>query len=152
MNYVNATYTINNSADGKSASFSFTKHFMVEILQEQQRLKISLSTNVNDTRYSQRVITTSIDSCKISKGVATNFFTKVITENMLKVMNSNYTCPYPKNFTLVAKDCVCTDKFLPPLPTEKRFKVEVLFVGMIKGKHGWQNLYWYEVLGRFKRE
>jgi hypothetical protein len=149
--YVNSSYWFNNTPDGEAVKLSSVTKFFVEILREQQRIKLTVCKDEADTDYSLHVLSTPVDSCKISKGVKTNILTKVLHENFKLSFDDSLTCPFKKNSVLRLDDCLITDTFLPPMLVEKRFRYEGKFFGIIKGKKGWTYLYTIVLHGRYKK-
>jgi Protein of unknown function (DUF1091) len=146
---VNSSYWFNNTADGESTSLSFVLQFFVEVVREQQRIKLSFCKDESDQNYSQLLLSTPVDTCKISQGVQSNFIMKIYQENFMKTSNSPFVCPFKKNSVLKLTDCLITDKFIPPIFGKKRFKYESNFYGIIKGKKGWTFLHSIVLYGRY---
>jgi Protein of unknown function (DUF1091) len=148
---VNSSYWFNNTSDSESTSLNFVLQFFVEVVREQQRIKLSFCKDESDQNYSQLVLSTPVDTCKISKGVQSNIIMRAFSENILKSSNDNFTCPFKKNSVHSLADCLITDSFFPSMFIEKRFKFEANFYGIIKEKKGWTFLHSMVVYGRFKK-
>jgi Protein of unknown function (DUF1091) len=149
--YVNATYSFGNTPDGEASVLNYDVFFHVDILREQQRMNFFTPIDENDKDYSKLVMSTPIDSCKLSKGVQTQLFSKVLLENHKRSHNIPYTCPFLKNVHLTLTNCTLTDTFLPPMQNEFKFKVLINFYGKLKGKKGWTFTYGLKTFGRYRK-
>lgn len=117
----------------------------------QQRIKLSLKKDANDERYSISVIVTKIDTCNVGKGKLTTLVQKVFMATFSKSSNFTVTCPFLKNQPVIVSNLSITDKFLPPMRDEKKFKVHVQSYAKIQDKRGWTsivNISWY---GSYKK-
>lgn len=146
--YIIASVNFSNSDTSLILNYEVT--FLEEVLREQQRIKISGPKDNSDQNLSRLMFSTTVDTCNVSKGVLSNFVTKMMPQNILKIFNSNYTCPFPKNSKHKLVNCTITDKFIPPLP-ETKFKFEIDLYGKIRGKKRWTYLYSAKAFGSFKK-
>ena len=137
--------------DRESTILNYNVTFLVDIIEEQMRVKLSRKRDANDEKYSMVVFATPINSCKIIKGVYATFFTRMLVENLFKSINTNYTCPFKKNSTHVYTDFKITDSFCPPMPIEASFKLEMKMFGRIKERKGWTHTYDILGFGTFKK-
>jgi Protein of unknown function (DUF1091) len=149
--YVSSNYWFNNTPDGEAVKLSFDLKWFVEVIQEQQRIKLTVCKDEKDTNYSLLIASTPVDSCKVAKGVRSNLLMKVLHENFMGSYNDNFTCPFKKDSVYKLTDCLITDAYLPPMLEEKRFRYEGKFYGIIKGKKGWTYLYTTVIYGRYKK-
>lgn len=150
-NYINATVTFQNSSDGENSILNYDVIFLIEVIREQQRLKVFIPQDKNDRIYTKLYLSTPIDTCKIHKGNRVTLFTKVMFENFMTNLNVPYTCPFPKNSHHQMRNCTLTDNFLPPIPVEQKFKVELDIYGIVGKKKKWTYLYGTEFYGRCRK-
>lgn len=120
-------------------------------MREQLRIKILYAIDKNDNKYSQTFLSTPLDMCKIYEGMRSTLFSKLVMENFESSLSMKVTCPYTKNTTAKLTNCSITDKFLPPMAVEKRVKLEVESLGIVKGRSGFVNLYSFELFIRYKK-
>jgi hypothetical protein len=144
-------FAFKNDPDGQTFSFSFAALIKTEILQQQDRIKISTMANENDEQFSFNYLTTSVNFCRFLKGVNGNAFTRVIAENYFQSLQQNLSCPMAKNLKIEVINCTVTDKFMPPMPVETSYKFSDDVVGKIKGTKGWVNMYSYDVYFHYKK-
>lgn len=149
--YVNAVYSAQNTSDGEGSLLSFDVEFLVEVLREQLRLKMFTPRDESDQEYTKLYMSTPIDTCKVHTGVRTTLLMKVVFENFMKSVNSDYTCPFAKNSHIKLTNCTLTDNLLPPIPNEQKFKIEIDYYGIIKGKKGWTYMYGTKTYGRCRK-
>lgn len=150
-NFINISQWVNNSTDQQAGLLSYDLIYLVDVIKERHKVKISWAKDEKDSDYSQTALETQIDACRLLRGVQTNFFARATMENFFKAVSSNVTCPLKRNLHVKVRNQIFTDFFLPPAPAELRFKIHNEVVGMIKGRKGWQNLYIYELFGRYKK-
>lgn len=124
--------------------------FLVDVLKEQQRVKITMATSKDDN-YSREFLNTKIDTCRIAKGVMTSMFTRALMESFAESSSFNYTCPFLKNIPIEVKNHIITDKFFPPMPFEQRLKIDFSIYGFLKERKGWTYIYNATIYLRFKK-
>ena len=149
--YVIAHFNSNLTEDREATILNYNVTFLTDILNEQQRIKLSVNKDDSDDKFSLVVFSTPINSCKISKGVVATFFSRVLTENLFKSITHEYTCPFKKNDPHIYSDFVITDKFIPPSITERKFKLEIKLFGIIRERKGWTYLYETVAYGTYKK-
>lgn len=147
--YVNSSLRISSTSDGESGVVNLDQFYYQDILRGQQRIQISINKDDNDGNYSRILFKSPVDTCKLFIG--TSFFTRALMENVKKSVNRNFTCPYGKNVWYSVTNLTITDKFIPPMPVEKKFKLESKTFGMIKEKKGWAYLFDFVLYGRYKK-
>jgi LysM repeat protein len=144
-----------NTPDGESVLFSLEVNFVVDIIREQQRIKVSMKENENDSEYSKTILATPIENCKMSEGKRTTIFSKIIFENFFKSPNVNYTCPFKANTTLKVENCLITDNLLPPTFGEKKVKIESSTYGIVRVNNktlkGWKLMNAFVLLASVKK-
>ena len=131
--------------DRESTILNYNVTFLVDVIEEQMRVKLSKKKDAHDEKYSLLVFTTPINSCKIIKGVYATFFVRMLVENLFKSINTNYSCPFKKDVTYAFTDYIITDSFCPPMQIEALFKLEIKMFGRIKDRKGWTHT--YDILG-----
>lgn len=148
---MNGSLWTNNTSD--AIIFSLEMMFFRTVLREQQRLEVSIATDGIDNKYSQTVFKTTIDACRISKGLQTNIFTRMVLPDFIKKTSSDiaYACPYPKDVWIRRFNCSVTDQLLPPMLIEKRFKFHSRLYGMFQGIRSWTFIYEVTAYGRYKK-
>jgi len=147
----NMTFTVGTTSDQEAGVVNYEIMFFEEIIREQHRIKLSIKLQKEDEQYSQVMLSTSLDYCKLLTGVQGSFFSKILLKFHLKDNLANYSCPMPKYFHLKFTNSVFTDEFLPPTLGEKGFRVVDNVFGIVKGLKGWKNLYSYELTGRARK-
>lgn len=141
--YMNASFSVGTTENGNAGVFNSEVLLCNGVLREQLRYKLYLSASAEDDKYSQLFLSTTIDVCKIGQGKQTNIITKTIMESLLKSSNlSRYQCPAPTKVWIVVKNCTITDRFLPPIPFEKKF---------LRKQKGWKYMFSMKVFGRVKK-
>lgn len=123
--------------------------FFEEIIKQQYRIRVSVSADENDNEYKLTVFSTSINACDERKGKQKNQFMKIMIENS-RDEYKKFKCPFPKKIWCAINNTV-TDNFLPPMISEKRFKVRSEEYVVVKGSSKRQFSLFYEVYGRFKK-
>lgn len=150
-NYVIASASIFNTPDNISGVFNLKVNWVVDVLREQQRLNIFLPASDKDIEYSRVMFSSTVDTCKLSSGIISNAFSKTIYENYNRSSNIVFKCPFKAKTELNIVNCTVTDNFLPPLPFETKFKLEINFYGTLSEKRIWRPLYAITVYGRYKK-
>lgn len=145
------SYSVGHTEDLKAATLSFNISYVNDIIRERLKVNISTPAFEGDDDYSSTLLSTPVETCKISQGIIASYFTKVFMENFYQALNANYTCPFKKDFNYQLTNCVMTDKFLPPTPYQILFKVSVHVFGMIQMKTKLQKLYAFEIYGRVRK-
>jgi Protein of unknown function (DUF1091) len=148
---VNITITITNTSDGEGFIFDQDIVFLEEVKSQLQTIDIKVPEHENDRQYLKTMYSTSMDCCKIFKGIRANPVMKIFMENFDESASKNFGCPFKKNQLYKVTNLTCTDKFLPPIPVEILFKYETTIKGLIKGRRGWTPLYSLEFFGRVKK-
>lgn len=149
--YASINYTSRLSDDGQSTIINCNSTFFVDLLQVQQRTNATLKRDPLDEKYSVQVLATTIDTCKLGKGVQTTFLQKTYMATFAQSANFKIVCPFPKNQQIIISNLSLTDALLPPMPIEKKFKVRTKTFAKIIGKKGWTFIFeniWY---GSYKK-
>lgn len=128
---------------------SMGQFYYQDVFRGQQRIQISIKNDDRDGNYSRVLFKSPIDTCKLFSG--TSFFTRAILENVKQSVNRNFSCPFVKNVWYNVTNLTITDKFITPMPVEKKFKLESKTFGMIKDKKGWAYMFGFVLYGRYKK-
>lgn len=110
---------------------------------------VAAKRNDKDTEYTNVLLRTSVNVCKISDGILGNFLTKIVMENFRKSANFEMKCPFEVgNHTVTNLEV--SDKFIPII-REFEFKYQSeMFAKVAKVKKLVQ-IYTYQVYGVFKK-
>lgn len=110
---------------------------------------IAVKRDTKDTEYTNILLKTSVDICKISDGVLGNFLTKIVMENFRKSSNFEMKCPFETgNHTVTNLEV--SDKFIPIL-REFEFKYQSEMFGKVGKVKKLVHIYTYQVFGVFKK-
>lgn len=148
---VNLTMTFVNTTDGDGMVYCQDLFYKVEVKAQQQQIRILFPDGERDREYTKIVFSSTLDCCKIVKGIRTNPIIKVFMENFVGSASDNFNCPFVPNQNYKISNMTCTDNKLPPLPIELRFKLETIVSGLVKGMRGWQPLFSVAFYGKVKK-
>lgn len=73
---------------------------------------INVPSHENDNDFQKEVLRSTINLCKIKKGVMGNFFIKLFLENFEKSSDYKMECPFKKGKSSI-KNMEITDKYIP---------------------------------------
>jgi Protein of unknown function (DUF1091) len=149
--FVNASFSVNNTADGEAGILNYWIIYSKTVLREVWKLNVKFAKDERDDKYSQLFLSTPISTCKIYEGMQATVFTRVVMENYYKSLNFNLTCPFQKDTLMTLTNCKITDKFIPTTLGEKRVKVEIETSGIIEGMKGMKRLISIELFLRIKK-
>jgi Protein of unknown function (DUF1091) len=151
VKYVDFSMTIFNTPDGQSGVFNQEIKYANNMTGEQARVKVSIQANQADSQYSHEVYATTMNVCKLFKGVRASSFANVMMENYEKSLNADLSCSRYKDRVYKVTNCTCTDKFLPPMPFEVKFKFTHTVSSYIVGTKTLVPLWTYDIFGRYKK-
>jgi Protein of unknown function (DUF1091) len=151
MKYVNYTMNIFNTPDGQSGVFNQEMKYIKDMDGEQARVKVSIQANPADSQYKHVMFATTIDVCKLFKGVRASPVAKVMMENYEKSFNADLTCKRYKDRVYEVTNCTCSDKFLPPMPVEMKFKFSYALFSSVVGKKALVPVWTFDIFGRMKK-
>lgn len=151
MKYVNFSMTMFNTPDGQSGVINQEIKYANNMTGEQARVKVSIQANSGDSEYSHEVFATTMNICKLFKGVRASPVAKVMMENYEKSFNADLSCNRYKDRVYEVTNCTCTDKFLPPMPFEVKFKFTHAVFSYIVGKKSLISVWTYDIFGRYRK-
>jgi hypothetical protein len=140
-----------NSTDLENGLMTLDVRYGVEIVREQQRYKVFVKSDAKDSEGTHAVFSTNIDTCAMAKGVWTTGLHRVIMQNFIDSLQTNYSCPFPANSRIFALNFTITDKYFPPLTDETFLRAENNVYGMLRGQKKWTHLYLMNLYMRVKK-
>lgn len=93
----NFTMVVFNGTDNLSY-FNFTMKLLVEIKKSVYSFNLKVKTNESRKDYDIDVLSSSLDSCQVAKGVFGNFIIKFFMANLEKYSNFKIECPQKQGF------------------------------------------------------
>jgi hypothetical protein len=72
-------------------------------------------------------------------------------QNYFENLNIDLSCPLPKNLTMTLKNATYDDRLFPPMGVERRWKISVESVGLVKKKKGWISMFALDVECRYRK-
>ena len=107
--------------------FNMTIQQKVDMIKQVLLVSINRPKDENDRDYQLSILKTSIDLCKISKGVLSNIFVKTFMENFIKSADYQMKCPFLKGSYNMYNHHL-NEKFLP-FPQKTKFYIEMKCLG-----------------------
>lgn len=150
-NYAEVNFSCRVSPDGAKSFLTQNVTFLVDILDERQTITVTAKNDESDDKYSLKVLKTAVTTCKIAKGTLPTIANRIFMTNFAKSARFNVSCSYPKNTPLIIDDLLIDDFLLPPMLTEKQFKIHTRFFSKIKKSRGYPFIYDYTIYGRYKK-
>lgn len=94
-------------------------------------------TNEDDKEYEEEMFKSSIDSCRVAKGILGNYIIKMITDHLVDFSNFSFKCPQLKGF-YYATNFPCTNNYLPfrLIARERKFQLTVVMKGKVNNSIG----------------
>lgn len=124
---------------GNSSKNQNSVNISIDIYYELTKLPIIISFSVpkdeNDENYQQNIMKTSFNFCRIVNGVAVDFMAKILLDQIKKVSNIPYKCPFPKgnyfftNFTM--KDEFFSSNAVKIFKNIKKYSVDAKIMGKV---------------------
>jgi Protein of unknown function (DUF1091) len=133
-------FSVKVTPDRKSGLVSGIWEYKESCDEIEERVKLFRAADDQDYDVSHYIFGFTMSYCRFSEMAERNIVVRMMAENFLSSINANFSCPIKKGTTLVLNNMLVTDKFLPPMPIEQRFRLE--FGGY--GKHTGQKKF-----GRF---
>ena len=100
--YVDSTMTFFKDQNNE-AMLNMSVFQKVDMIKLVLLLSINRPKDENDRNYELSILKTSIDLCKISKGVLSNIFVKTFMENFIKTADYQMKCPFLKGLVIILK-------------------------------------------------
>lgn len=150
-NYANVNFSCRVSADGERSFTSQNVTFLVDIFDEKHITILTVKRDEKDDNYSLTVFRSPVTNCILAKGVLSTIVDRMFFANFAQSSRFNVSCSYPKNTPLIIDDLPIDDHLLPPMVTEKQFKLHTKFFAKVKGRKGYSFTYESTVYGRFKK-
>lgn len=100
-------------------------------------MNVTYKRDPRDEKYSVPFISTSLNPCKIVKGMLPTVMQRSLLATFAESSNTEMYCPFPKNKRVIVSNLTITDSFLPPMKIEKNFKIHTMVYIKIKEKKGW---------------
>lgn len=147
----NVTFNVSTSSDGSAGLWNLRILYLVDVLREQQRIKISIPANEKDSNYSLTPFQTILDNCRFANGILSSFLSRAFMENFGNGSNTANTCLHPKGSEYRVTNLKFTDKFFPPMPIEQKFRFETKVYSLIRGRKGWTYMHRLLTFGRYKK-
>lgn len=90
--YVNTTLILFRGSEGESI-FNYSTETSVEILRLMGTFSFSLQKTKDDNDFENEVMKSTVNMCKLEKGVRANFLTKMMMENFKNSSDFSLKCP-----------------------------------------------------------
>lgn len=145
------TFAVSNTPNGKAGIMNQEMVYKQDMVGEQQRVKITVQAHPGDVEFTQVMFETTIDTCKLVKGILGTSFSRIMLENLQASLNTNYSCNRFKGLHYKVVNSTYTDTFLPPMPVEVKFKLVDKVFSSLVGKKGLIPIFTVDIFGRFKK-
>lgn len=96
--------------ENSEAMLNMTIDQKVDMIKQVLLISFNRPKDENDRNYQLSILKTSIDLCKISKGVLSNVFVKTFMENFLKSADYQMKCPFLKGLVINTKSTTVFSK------------------------------------------
>lgn len=115
-------------------------------------MKIFRAESLNDLELRHYMVGYAINSKKFIEGLRNSPASRIIGEDYFRSLQTNYSFPVPKGTKNIVAEQMITDTFLPPIPTETRFRYEnkEVFV-KLEDEKKFRNVYTYNLFIRVKK-
>lgn len=109
--FANFTMVLGNLSNGAS-SVNMTIDFFQKLLKIPVYLTFSVPADKKDENFSKIILKVTINICRILDGVAGDFFSKMIENELKRIASNSFKCPIQKgNYKL--DNFIMRDNFLP---------------------------------------
>lgn len=132
--------------------FNYTTTSFIKVNKLYGTLTFSLPKDGKDTEFQNQILKTTIDLCKLRKGVRSNFIIKMLMENFYSDEKHFLQCPVPPgnghiwNFKLA-------DEFIPSylLISDIKYVVDFTVRAKISKTTPWTYMYSVKFFGEIKK-
>jgi Protein of unknown function (DUF1091) len=132
---------VKNSPDNESGLLTSIWEQRLTVTEAEERMKLFRADDAKDRDIKLYMGSATINFCKIHETIKKNIVINTILENYVKSMNTSVSCPIFKGAKHNQVNQEFTDKFIPPIPQETRFRLEVLNYHKIQGQKKFTKLY-----------
>lgn len=151
LNYMNHSIILFRDSDG-DVMFNYSTTSFVNVNKLYGTLTLSLPKDSKDTEFQNHILQTTIDLCKLRKGVRSNFIIKMLMENFYSDEKHFMQCPVPPgngniwNFKLA-------DAFIPNylLISDIKYTVDFNVKAKISKKKPLTYMYSVKFFGEIKK-
>jgi glutaredoxin-related protein len=132
---------VRNSPDNESGILNSIWEQRLTVTEVEERMKLFRAEDSKDRDIRQYMGLVTINLCKIHDTIKKNIVINTILENFVKTTNTSVSCPFLKGTKQHIVDQQITDKFIPPILQETRFRLEVSNYQKIQGQKKFTKLY-----------
>jgi Protein of unknown function (DUF1091) len=115
------------------------------IFETEERLKLFRAEDEHDSNLNHFMFGGSMNFCKFSVAVKKNLIIRIIAEGYSKNENSTTICPILRGTRRTVNDVMIKDDFIPPLPTEMRFRVEANVFAKLEKQKSFKRTYRWDL-------
>lgn len=109
--FANFTILLANSTKG-STTMNISVEIHQDLLQIPVYVRFGIPADKNDKEYSKTILKVTINYCRMVEGVAADFVSRMLLDDLRNVSNIPFKCPFPKGLYKFT-DYVLNDKFFP---------------------------------------
>lgn len=81
--------------------FNFSSYLLPDVLKSSTVFSLKVKTSDNSKDYDRTILSGSIDTCKVSKGVIGNFIVRLLLDKLAEHSNFRFVCPQSKGYYYV---------------------------------------------------
>jgi len=147
-NYYSVEINSRNDENG-DLMVNFTPRFLVNLTKYIHTYTINLASNENDKNYETQLFTSTVDACKIQRGLKNNFILKMILEALPNKTNYMVSCPVIAGVYGV-KDLRVSERIIPSfLLRNVPFMFKFEGRGKASGEREMVKLFTIKLFGKF---
>jgi hypothetical protein len=119
--------------------------------EQEERVKLFREESKNDLELRHYMVGYAINSKKFIEGLRNSPASRIIGDDYFRSLQTNYSFPVPKGTKNIVAEQMVTDAFLPPVPTETRFRYENKVFVKLDNEKKFRNVYTYNIFIKVKK-
>lgn len=148
----NVSFTLER-AEGHESVLNVVVVTNREIIKLIGQISLNIPLQPKDLEFSKNIFQSTIDMCKLGRGVRANFLTKVIMENFEQSANFKMECPM-KAQTFLLQNFTLADSFIPGymITEDYKFVITAKMQGKFAKAKSLEYLYTLKTFGEIRKE